>query len=101
MLIVRGVNVFPTAVREIVGAFTPAVSGVIAIRPTVRAVKQEPPLPLIVELSDGTAADDALARRIEARIREALVFQSRVDLVPFGTLARSEYKSKLVEWPAG
>src|SRR5215213_3759438 len=34
MLIVRGVNVFPSAVREVVAAFAPAVSGQILVRPT-------------------------------------------------------------------
>ena len=33
MLIVRGVNVFPSAVREVVNEFAPAVTGVILIRP--------------------------------------------------------------------
>jgi phenylacetate-CoA ligase len=101
MLIVRGVNVFPSAVREIVNAFAPAVSGVIAIHPPVRAVKQAPPLPVTVECAEGETPDPELAGRIEARIREALVFQAKVELVPFGSLARSEYKSKLVIWPSG
>jgi phenylacetate-CoA ligase len=30
-------------------------------------------------------------------LRSVLVVQTRVELVPWGTLARSEYKSKLVE----
>ena len=33
MLIVRGVNVFPSAVREVVNQFAPEVSGVILVRP--------------------------------------------------------------------
>src|ERR671939_249385 len=33
MLIVRGVNVFPTAVRDVVGAFRPEVSGHIVVKP--------------------------------------------------------------------
>lgn len=33
MLIVRGVNVFPTAVHEVVGLFRPQTSGVVQIRP--------------------------------------------------------------------
>ncbi|HUG65841.1 MAG TPA: AMP-binding protein, partial [Gaiellaceae bacterium] len=33
MLIVRGVNLFPTAVREVVGGFEPRVSGDIRVRP--------------------------------------------------------------------
>ena len=50
MLIVRGVNVFPSAVREVVSAFTPEVSGHILVRPQAPGVKQEPPLPVTVEL---------------------------------------------------
>jgi phenylacetate-CoA ligase len=97
MLIVRGVNVFPSAVREVVGAFAPAVSGHIAVRPQAPGVKQDPPLPVAVELARGASADDGLAEAIRGRLREALVVQTRVELVPWGTLRRSDYKSKLVE----
>jgi phenylacetate-CoA ligase len=97
MLIVRGVNVFPSAVREVVSAFAPQVSGHILVRPEASGVKQEPPLPVSVELAPGAPADAALAEAIGARLREVLVVQARVDLVPPGTLGRSEYKSKLVE----
>lgn len=97
MLIVRGVNVFPSAIREIVGEFEPAVSGFMVVRPQSAGVSQEPPVPVAVELSRGEEADEALARRIEARLRAALVFTARVELVPHGSLQRSEYKSKLVE----
>jgi phenylacetate-CoA ligase len=97
MLIVRGVNVFPSAVREVVGGFTPAVSGNILVAPQAPGTKQEPPLPVRVELARGTAADDALAEAIRERLRNLLVVQTRVELVPWGTLRRSEYKSRLVE----
>jgi phenylacetate-CoA ligase len=97
MLIVRGVNVFPSAVREVVSAFAPEVSGRIVVRPQVPGVKQEPPLPVSVELAPGRAADDALAEAIREKLRNVLVVQMRVDLVPSGTLRRSEYKSRLVE----
>jgi phenylacetate-CoA ligase len=97
MLIVRGVNVFPSAVREVVNAFGALVSGNIVVRPQAPGVKQEPPLPVAVELARGAAADAALADAIRERLREVLVVQTRVELVPFGTLQRSEYKSKLVQ----
>ena len=97
MLIVRGVNVFPSAVREVVGAFAPAVSGHIVVRPRAPGVKQDPPLPVAVELARGASADDGLAEAIRERLRETLVVQTRVELVPWGTLRRSDYKSKLVE----
>ena len=97
MLIVRGVNVFPSAVREVVSAFAPDVSGHILVRPGAPGVKQEPPLPVSVELARGREADASLAEAIRDRLRSVLVVQARVDLVPWGSLRRSEYKSKLVE----
>jgi len=97
MLIVRGVNVFPSAVREVVGAFAPEVSGQIAIRRRSPGVKQDPPLPVRVELARDAREDPALAEAISARVREALVVQADVELVPWGSLRRSEYKSKLIE----
>jgi len=96
MLIVRGVNVFPTAIRDVVGAFAPSVSGHILVRPQAAGVKQEPPLPVTVELARDVAADDELAREIRERLRSVLVVSTNVELVPFGTLQRSEYKAALV-----
>ncbi len=97
MLIVRGVNVFPSAVREVVSAFAPDVSGHILVRPRAEGVKQEPPLPVSVELAQGAKPDAALAEAIRERLRGALVVQASVELVPWGSLRRSEYKSRLVE----
>jgi phenylacetate-CoA ligase len=97
MLIVRGVNVFPAAVREVVSGFAPEVSGHILVRPDAPGVKQEPPLPVTVELARDVTADASLAEAIREKLRSVLVVQTRVDLVPWGTLRRSEYKSKLVE----
>jgi phenylacetate-CoA ligase len=97
MLIVRGVNVFPSAVREVVAGFAPDVSGRVLVKPQAPGVKQEPPLPIAVELADGRSADGALAEAIRERIRDVLVVGTRVELVPWGTLHRSEYKSHLVQ----
>jgi phenylacetate-CoA ligase len=97
MLIVRGVNVFPAAVREVVSGFGPRVSGQILVRPQAPGVKQEPPLPVTVELARGATAETSLAEAIREKLRSVLVVQTRVDLVPWGSLRRSEYKSKLVE----
>lgn len=99
MLIVRGVNVFPAAIREVVSAFAPDVSGQILVRPTAAGVKQEPPLPVAVELAPDRPAAPALAQAISERLREALLVRTTIQLVPAGSLERSEYKSKLVEHP--
>lgn len=98
MLIVRAVNVFPTALREIVDEFLPAVSGAILVRPSRKGPRQEPPLHVVVERGENAGEDDGLAARIAARIREALVVATAIELVPFGTLPRSSYKSHLIDW---
>jgi phenylacetate-CoA ligase len=97
MLIVRGVNVFPSAVREVVSSFMPRVSGHILVRPQAPGVKQEPPLPVSVEIGREETADVSLAEAIRERLRNVLVVQTRIDLVPWGSLQRSDYKSKLVD----
>jgi phenylacetate-CoA ligase len=97
MLIVRGVNVFPSAIREVVNEFAPQVSGHILVRPQAEGVKQEPPLPVNVELAADQTATEELAAAIATRVREVLSIRARVELVPWGALQRSEYKSSLVE----
>ena len=98
MLIVRGVNVFPSAIREVVSAFAPAVSGHILVTPDAPGVKQEPPLPVTRRAGRRPRLrEPELAEAIRERLRNVLVVQTRVDLVPWGSLQRSEYKSKLVE----
>jgi phenylacetate-CoA ligase len=97
MLIVRGVNVFPQAIREVVHGFAPQVSGQILVRPRAAGVKQEPPLPVSVELGADAGRTQGLADAIAERVREALLVRTQVELVPWGSLPRSEYKSQLVE----
>jgi phenylacetate-CoA ligase len=98
MLIVRGVNLFPTALREVVNQFQPAVSGVISVRPARKGPRQDPPLKVLVELGEGGDASAELADRIRSRIRDTLVAATEIDLVPHGALPRSSYKSHLVDW---
>jgi phenylacetate-CoA ligase len=98
LLIVRGVNLFPTALRDVVGKMGEKVSGAILIRPKARAVKQTPPLPVVVEMARAVAPDQKLASRISKRIREELLVTTEITLVGYGTLPRTDYKSKLVDW---
>ena len=97
MLIVRGVNVFPSAVREVVNSFVPVVSGRVLVKPRAAGVRQEPPLPVAVELSQGGDADSKLADAIRTELRDVLIVQADVELVPWGSLQRSEYKSRLID----
>jgi phenylacetate-CoA ligase len=92
MLIVRGVNVFPSAVREIVARFQPRVTGAMVIRPRNRGVRQDAPLPVTVE------GDEDIAQAIAAEIRGALGFAPEIRMVAPQSLPRSDYKSRLVDF---
>jgi len=92
MLIVRGVNVFPSAVREVVARFQPRVTGAILIRPRRKGVKQEPPLPVLVE------GEPQLTEAIAKEIRSALLFTPEVRMVAPQALPRSDYKVKLLDY---
>ena len=92
MLIVRGVNVFPSAVREVVARFQPKVTGAILIRPRRKGVKQEPPLPVLVE------GEAELGEAIAKEIRSALLFTAEVRMVAPQALPRSDYKVKLLDY---
>jgi phenylacetate-CoA ligase len=93
LLIVRGVNLFPTAVREVVAEFG---GGPILIRPAHEGVRQDAPPRVLVEVEG--EPDGGLAAEIRTAIRTKLVVTTEVELVPYGTLPRSEYKSKLVDF---
>ena len=98
MLIVRGVNVFPSAVREVVSGFAPEVSGHILVRPP-RAGRQAGPA--------AAGARRARARRGRRTPRSPTRSASGCATCSScrrtssscrgGALQRSEYKSKLVE----
>jgi len=96
MLIVRGVNVFPSALREVINTFRPDVSGIMLVRPKKKGVQQLPPLPIQVEAAEGADPGPGLAEAIEKEIRARLVVTTKVEIVAFGSLPRTDYKTKLV-----
>lgn len=99
MLIVRGVNLFPTAIRSVLESFSDEVSGIFSIRPKTRGVLQTPPLPVVVEVAHGTSTENAdLAKRIKDEIKARLLVTSDIRLVPHGSLPRETYKTKLVDY---
>ena len=95
MLIVRGVNVWPSAIKDVVAGFRPEVTGEMLIAVNGAGPKVDPPLRVRVEA--GAADSDGLAARIEQALRAKLIVQARVELVPRGVLPRTEMKARLVE----
>jgi len=99
MLIVRGVNVFPAAIKEVVMQFAPRVTGYLKIDVDFVGHSTYEPLSLRVESSsESSAGDAALASSIEAAIRDALTVKASVVLVPLGSIERpGAQKEKLIE----
>ena len=99
MLIVRGVNLFPSAIRSILNEFTPDVSGMLQVRPKEAGVLQTPPLPVVVELGENfSGPTDDLRQRLQTEIRSRLLVTADLHIVPYGTIPRETYKSKLIDY---
>lgn len=98
MLLVRGINVFPAAVRDVVAGFSPEVTGHIRIVLEKPGPIVSPPLPVEVEVSDEIAGPDQqeLAQRITNRVRSALHFTPEIRPIPQGTLPRTSLKTQYV-----
>jgi len=94
MLIVAGVNVWPSAVSDVVGNLHPRTTGAVQILLMAPPPKVEPPLRLQVEYGSKAIDLEALKRELEQVIRDKLVVRAEVELVPPGTLPRFEMKSQ-------
>ncbi len=88
MVIVRGVNVFPAAVENIVRGFPE----VIEFRVTVSRERQMDEMDVEIELGEG--ADAALPQAIAAKLASMLAFRPRVRRVERNALPRFELKAK-------
>ena len=97
MLIVLGVNVFPSAVRDVVSSFRPQTTGEVQILLDEPGPGVKPPLKIVAEFGDGTAPPPGLQAEIEHKIKAVLTVSSAVQLVPPGTLPRFEMKGQLVK----
>jgi phenylacetate-CoA ligase len=86
MLIVRGVNLFPSAVQDIVSSMKPLVGGVMRVLADFEGHTTQENLKLLVERAPHAAADsDAeVARQVEARVRNALAVKVDVRMVRHG-----------------
>ncbi|MDQ0644260.1 phenylacetate--CoA ligase family protein [Microbacterium murale] len=103
MLIYKAMNVFPSAVREVVlEAASGVLSGTMRIRKDFEAqVRFDDDIPLEVELRDDldTGAADAALRAASALVRERLRVRVAIEPVPVGVIPVSDYKNALVYAP--
>jgi len=93
MIVVRGLNIFPTMIAALLSEFH-ELSGDYRI-----VLEAKPPpdfLPVQVELATGYAADDNLAQRIEQTIKTALGASAKVTVLPSASLPVTEGKTMRV-----
>ncbi|MFC1534369.1 phenylacetate--CoA ligase family protein [Thermodesulfobacteriota bacterium] len=96
MLILLGVNVFPSAIKDVITTFRPRTTGDMMVLLDKPGPKVEPPLKIQAEYTSGEKDLDALKKELETVLRDKLVFRADVELVPEGTLPRFEMKAKLI-----
>ena len=103
MLIVRGVNVFPAAIKEVVVGMRPRTTGYLKIHLDFPGHSTADPLELRVEAAGpDTGTFGGLAAEIEQRIRSVLSIRTHVSLVAEGAIERpGAQKEQLVERTAG
>ena len=99
LLIVKGVKVYPAAIRNVVNGFAPQVTGTLRILLDGPPPRVTPPLHLKIEcapeLGDDERAD--LASRIGTAMHVRLTVHPEIELVPAGSLPRSSHKQQLLE----
>ena len=90
MVVVRGVNVFPSAIEEIVRA-QPDIGEYRVHVSTKRSLTE---LSLEIEVVEGAADPAMIVSRLEKTLDQTLALRVPVRMVPKGTLPRFELKSK-------
>jgi phenylacetate-CoA ligase len=97
MLIVAGVNVWPSAIKDVVTELYPRTTGALQILLEAPGPKVEPPLRVQVEYGEEATDLESLKREIEQVIRDKLIVKAEVELVPPETLPRFEMKAQLIK----
>ncbi|GAB6061520.1 phenylacetate--CoA ligase family protein [Deferrisoma palaeochoriense] len=99
MLIVKGVNLFPEAVRGLLEEFVPRVTGHFRIVLSGPGPRVDPPLRLRVERGEGVegAALAQLEREIVDAMRDRLRVRPVIEWVAPGALPRPTHKARWIE----
>ena len=98
MLVVRGVNVFPSQIEAVLMGVKEASAHYMLV---VDRVNSQDKLTVQVELKDDVDINDAdklekLAAYIKTQIKQTLLISAKVELLPPKSIARSEGKAKLI-----
>jgi len=103
MLIIKGVNVYPATIKNVVTSFEPRATGELRIVLDQPPPSVPPPMKIKVEYSQGIATEEqkkALADEIEEALHVQCKVRAAIELLPPGTLERAAgpgAKGKLIE----
>ena len=97
MLVIRGVNLFPSAVEDIVRGFPETTNEyVIVLDDSVKDPKTQFLTAVKLRVESSAANSKELADRLSQRLREKLQVRFHVEVLPPGTLPKSQHKAKRV-----
>ena len=98
MLIYKAMNVFPSAIRDVVvKGFEEFLTGYIqVVKDTATQVRFDDPIPVDIEVLPSVQDKAKLKRDIESKVRELLVVKIEANLVPPETIERTAYKTPLM-----
>jgi phenylacetate-CoA ligase len=100
MLIIKGVNIYPAAIKNVVGEFVPRTTGALRIVLDRPGPLVTPPLKVKVEYGNGDMAGEEkhkLKEELTAQIRDQLRVNPQIELVPPMSLPRKAGKTSLIE----
>ncbi|MCX5803804.1 MAG: phenylacetate--CoA ligase family protein [Proteobacteria bacterium] len=98
MLIYKAMNVFPSAIRDVVVKhFELQLTGYIqVVKDFAGQVRFDSPIPVDIEVESSEHDPKKLKWDIEDKVRELLTVRIEANLVPSGTIERTAYKTPLV-----
>ena len=99
LLIVKGVKLYPAAVKDLVNSFVPEVTGEFRIVLDGPPPRVAPPLRVKVEAAvvHGSESGVDLASRIATAMHHRLTVRPDIELVSVGSLPRSTHKQRILE----
>jgi phenylacetate-CoA ligase len=100
MLIIKGVNIYPAAIKNVVGEFAPRTTGALRIVLDRPGPLVTPPLKVKVECGSGDMTEvekHKLKEALTAQIRDQLRVNPQIELVPPESLRREAGKTSLIQ----
>ena len=100
MLIIKGVNIYPAAIKSVVGEYMPRTTGALRIVLSRPGPLVPPPLNIKIEHGHKDMTDEeknSLVRDLTDAMRERLRINPQIELVPPQSLPRGAGKTSLIQ----